>query len=404
MPQAKLNRPALPPTHRSPGRPGTGRWALPLGAGALTAAVAAASLTAPGGSAIAAAHRFLEFYSGVFSLVALSTTVLIGLAATDRVILMIRHRVLLQAVHRSMATTAMIFLAVHVAMKVMEGHARGLDVVVPFMASHRVVYVGLGTLASYLMILATWTGLARGRFAGGAHPGLWRALHGTAYASWVCALAHGLESGRSAKTWVVVSYAGCLIMAGLALLVRLHMTWNRRLRVARAQTLNTIKAAGAAPPAAPAMATEIPVSTVDAIQSPSSPVPARQYLPDRPAIARVPAAEAARWRASADLPPLRTIESRPSTWLPGESGPVEPKRWPRGRAASPRNELTAVRRVVPTSPPGPPVEPAKRLPVSGHAARSSPGPAIPELPAGPPAAVEVDSDDDFIAFLRGEAR
>jgi hypothetical protein len=191
---------------------------------------------------------------------------------------------------------------------------------------------------------------------------------------------------------VVVSYAGCLIMAGLALLVRLHMTWNRRLRVARAQTLNTIKAAGAA------------VSTVDAIQSPSSPVPARQYLPDRPAIARVPAAEAARWRASADLPPLRTIESRPSTWLPGESGPVEPKRWPRGRAASPRNELTAVRRVVPTSPPGPPVEPAKRLPVSGHAARSSPGPAIPELPAGPPAAVEVDSDDDFIAFLRGEAR
>jgi hypothetical protein len=393
MPQAKLNRSALPATNRPPAQRGGRMWALPLGAAGLIAVVAAASLTGPGGAGIAAAHRFLEFYSGVFSLVALSITVLIGLAATDRVVLMIRHRVLLQAAHRSFAITAMVFLAVHVATKVMEGHAHTLDVVVPFLASHRAVYVGLGTVASYLMILATWTGMARGRFAGSAHPGLWRTLHATAYASWVVALAHGLESGRSAKTWVWVSYTGCLILAGIALLVRLNMTWSRRLHVARAQTLSATRPVGGTPPAAPAMATDVALFAMDAADPPPEPAPIREYGPARPAIARVPAtevvhvaaAEAHRGQAPSGVPPCRPIESRPiesrpSASLPNVSGPIAPRRWPHGRTAPAQD----------------------RHPVSGHAARSSPGPAIPDLPAGPTRPVALESDDDFIAFLRGE--
>jgi hypothetical protein len=205
--------------------------------------VGAASFTSPGLAVISATHRFLEFYSGVFSLVALSICVMIGLAATDRVILMIHHRVLMQNVHRAFAMTAMLFLVVHIATKVMEAHARLLDIVVPFMASHRPMYVGFGTVASYLMILATWTGIARGRFAGNA-PGLWRALHVTAYVCWIFALAHGLLAGRSAATWVLVSYGACLVAVGLALMVRLAVRLGRRTRVVKAQTTGTIRPVG----------------------------------------------------------------------------------------------------------------------------------------------------------------
>jgi hypothetical protein len=217
---------------------------------ALGAAIAIAvvggvlTFTGPGMAVISAVYGFLEFYSGVFSLVSLSIAVMVGLAATDRIVLMVRHRVLLQAVHRATASTAMVFLAVHVFTKIVEGHASVVDVAVPFLASHRVVYVGLGTIASYLMILVTWTGVIRGRFAGSAHPGLWRALHASAYLSWVFALFHGLEAGRHAKTWVTVSYVVCVLLVVLALLVRVSVTWGRRMRSPKAQTTGTIKAVG----------------------------------------------------------------------------------------------------------------------------------------------------------------
>src|SRR5690349_16285082 len=114
---------------------------LLLGGGGLALlAGGAASFTRPGMAALAAVHWFLEFYSGVFSLVALSLTVMGGLASTDRIILLIRHRVLLQAVHRGLATTAMVFLVIHISLKVAEAHASVLDVVVPFVGSHRVIY------------------------------------------------------------------------------------------------------------------------------------------------------------------------------------------------------------------------------------------------------------------------
>jgi hypothetical protein len=235
---------------------------LPLIIGVVAVAVAA-SFTAPGAAALAAAHRFLEFYSGVLSLVALSITVMIGLAATDRVVLMIHHRILLQNVHRATAATAMLFLAVHVAMKVMEGHARLLDTVVPFMASHRPVYIGLGTVASYLMILTAWTGISRGRFAGSAHPGMWRGLHFIAYASWLFALVHGLGAGRSAKTWVLVSYGACLVGVGLALMVRLAVRWGRRSRVAKARTTGTIRPVATPVGPKPPVATSITLTNVD---------------------------------------------------------------------------------------------------------------------------------------------
>src|SRR4051812_16083029 len=98
---------------------------------------AALTLTGPGAAVASQVFHFLEFYCGVFSLVSLSVTVMVGLAATDRIVLLVRHRVLAQGVHRALALAAMVFLGVHVATKVIEGHASLVDVLVPFLASHR---------------------------------------------------------------------------------------------------------------------------------------------------------------------------------------------------------------------------------------------------------------------------
>src|SRR5262245_6343861 len=231
MAQAKNSRLAVQATRRL-SRPRTPRIGVPVlfVVGTVVVVIAAATYTQPGAIALGDARWFLDYFSGAFSLVFLSICVMVGLAATDRIILLIRHRLLLQAVHRATALSSMLFLGVHIGLKVAEAHASPVDVAVPFVAAGRgpfVIYMGLGTIASYCMIIATWTGLIRGRFAGSAHPGLWRALHVLAYVGWPLAIVHGLEAGRDAKARGTLSYIVCLLLVVMGLGVRLFVTWHK---------------------------------------------------------------------------------------------------------------------------------------------------------------------------------
>ncbi|NUR70416.1 MAG: hypothetical protein HOU81_06325 [Hamadaea sp.] len=247
-----------------------GRTARPSGRRALAAAVVlvlAAAFTPPGEHVLGMCHHFLDFYAGVFCLVALSVTVMAGLAATDRLVLLIRHRVLLQAAHRSTAAAAVVFLGCHVVVKVMESHVGVLDVVVPFLASRHTAVIGLGTLSAYGLSIAAWTGVIRGRFADFAHPWVWRAVHSGAYAAWPMAIVHGLTSGRAAATWVTVSYVVCVLLVGAGLLVRLSVRWGRRLRTTpKAQTTGSLPRIPAeAPPRVP------PTTPLTTVRRPASP-------------------------------------------------------------------------------------------------------------------------------------
>jgi DMSO/TMAO reductase YedYZ heme-binding membrane subunit len=253
-----------------------------VGGLALTvAAGVAAATTGPGAVAATVVHNFLEFYSGVFCLVSLSITVMGGLAATDRIVLLVRHRVLLQAAHRALALTAMVFLGVHITMKIIDGRARPVDVVVPFLATHRVMYVGLGTVAAYLMLVSAWTGVVRGRFAGTAHPWVWRGMHSVAYLCWPVALMHGLQSGRHAKTWVTVSYVVCLLMVGVGLLIRVCVSWGRKLGAPRATTTGAIRPIGRLATPSPARVYARRPAAPVLRERPSSPQRTRAALPQQ---------------------------------------------------------------------------------------------------------------------------
>ncbi|MEH0842130.1 hypothetical protein V6U81_07025 [Micromonospora sp. CPCC 205711] len=200
-----------------------------LAASVLALAWAGVELTGAGGAMYAYGFFFTEFFAGVVALVSLSLTVMMGLLATDRLVLMIRHRVLLQSAHRATGILGVAGLVFHVTTKIAIGRAGPTDAVVPFVGG-RGLYVGLGTVAAFLMVSVLWTGIIRVRFAGVGPKWLWRALHSLAYVSWPFALVHGLNAGRTAKSWVTLSYLACVLLVVVALMVRLSVHLGKRSR------------------------------------------------------------------------------------------------------------------------------------------------------------------------------
>ncbi|MEH0937170.1 hypothetical protein [Micromonospora psammae] len=210
---------------RTPSKPAV----VLLSVSALALLWAGVELTGAGGAMYAYGFFFTEFFAGVVALVSLSLTVMMGLLATDRLVLKIPHRVLLQSAHRATGILGVAGLVFHVITKVAIGRAGPTDALVPFVGGSG-LYVGLGTVAAFLLVSVLWTGIIRARFAGVGPKWVWRALHSMAYLSWPFALVHGLNAGRAAAPWVTLSYLVCVLLVVLALLVRLSVHLGKRSR------------------------------------------------------------------------------------------------------------------------------------------------------------------------------
>ncbi|MGX1565301.1 cytochrome b/b6 domain-containing protein [Streptomyces sp. NPDC055506] len=173
--------------------------------------------------------EFLNFGAGVLSLVCLSCSVIWGLVAQDRILLDTRRRILAQAVHRTTAVASIVFLLVHIGVKLALEHTSWVAAVIPFgllltgeeAVTGRAFLIGLGTLASMLMIFVGVTGVLRNRFASPAPVAArWRAMHMLAYPAWCAALVHGLYAGRAAKPIFVILYGLSLVGVAAALALR----------------------------------------------------------------------------------------------------------------------------------------------------------------------------------------
>lgn len=261
---------------------------------------------------------FLDYMAGVFTLLALTAAVVLGLAATDRVLLTPRRRVALQSAHRAAAAASLGFLAVHIAVKVYEQEATPLAALVPFAGGANIA-VGFGVVAADLMVFVAVTGVLRGRFAAGRRPWLWRAMHGTAYASWPVALAHGLTAGREAAEWVFWGYGLCAAAVALALTVRLlgalgHRSSARRTRRAlRAYEPGPVPGRSGAQAAAAATEEQLLLATHAVLGRSPAPAPEYAMAPQFSTPDRVPVPES--WAGSE--PPYAHAEPR-SAAQPGE--------------------------------------------------------------------------------------
>jgi hypothetical protein len=199
-----------------------------FGTSIVAAIWALAMMTSFGRVAYVYFFAYSEYYMGVLSLVALSVTIMLGLVATDRLVLSIRQRVLLQSAHRTFGIIAVAALALHLWTKLMEGHIGVIDVFIPFLHVGNTLYIGLGTLSAWIMVTVMWTGIVRARFIGRGKPWMWRSIHAISYLMWPIALVHGLSAGRPAATWVIVSYVVCILGVLLGLAVRISVSLNRK--------------------------------------------------------------------------------------------------------------------------------------------------------------------------------
>ncbi len=181
-------------------------------------------MTPAGHDIDAATQRFMLFYAGVFALLGLTGSVLVGLIATDRVFMTPGHRVLAQAVHRAFSFGALAFLVIHIVTEILAQRAHVIDAFIPFLSPFRTFYIGLGTIASDLILLIVVSSILRKRFTTHGRAWRWRAIHYGAYAAFVLGVLHGLLGGRTAKPYVDWSYGLAIALTALGLVVRFLAT------------------------------------------------------------------------------------------------------------------------------------------------------------------------------------
>ena len=152
--------------------------------------------------------------AGAVSLVLLSAVVVLGILSTLRFESASWPRFLTTGLHRNLALTALVFLALHIFTAVVDPftHLGWLAAVIPFSSYYRTFWLGLGTIALELMIAVSVTSLVRGLIGHGA----WRAVHWLSYASWPVAVLHSVGTGTDAWSGWMLALDFICVLAVLA--------------------------------------------------------------------------------------------------------------------------------------------------------------------------------------------
>ncbi|MET7479302.1 ferric reductase-like transmembrane domain-containing protein [Streptomyces sp. NPDC005648] len=146
---------------------------------------------------------------GTLALVLLTATVVVGAASGGRAAPRAVGRFEIGLLHRNLSLLTLVFLVLHVVTAVLDPfvHLGWAVTVLPWAASYRPLWLGLGTVAFDLLLAVLLTSAVRLRIG----VRRWRAVHLLAYAAWPFALFHGVATGSDTRLplqlWL---YAGCL--------------------------------------------------------------------------------------------------------------------------------------------------------------------------------------------------
>jgi sulfoxide reductase heme-binding subunit YedZ len=146
--------------------------------------------------------------AGLVTLLLLTASVLLGVMTAGRFSGDRWPRFLTVGLHRNISLLVLVFLALHVGTTVIDKFVSipVIAVFVPFAASYKTFWLGLGAIASDLLLALLATSLLRNRLGYRS----WRWVHWLAYACWPIGLAHGLGIGTDrATTWVFAVTVGC---------------------------------------------------------------------------------------------------------------------------------------------------------------------------------------------------
>jgi predicted ferric reductase len=158
--------------------------------------------------------------AGIVSLLLFTAVVVLGVMTSVRWQSRQWPRFLTAEVHRSLALLSLVFLGLHVVTAVVDPFTSlgWISALVPFASSYRPLWLGLGVVSVDILVAVIVTSLLRARVG----RRVWRAVHWTAYASWLLALAHGIGTGSDASAaWMVGIDAACIGAAVTAVAWRL---------------------------------------------------------------------------------------------------------------------------------------------------------------------------------------
>jgi Ferric reductase like transmembrane component len=194
-----------------------------------------------GSTAGPSALWYLTRGTGAVTLVLLTISLALGIANVQRVHTDTVPRFVFDAVHRSVSLLALVFLAVHIVTSVLDPFApiRLIDTVIPFVSSYRPVWLGLGAVASDVLIAVVVTSVFRRRFGYRA----WRVTHWFAYACFPIAVVHGVGTGSDANTsWLLLLTAGCVLTVLVAVWIRVAAGWPNHATIRTSAVLASIAA------------------------------------------------------------------------------------------------------------------------------------------------------------------
>ena len=157
---------------------------------------------------------YLSRSAGYVGLILLGVIGVLGIVTAGNFRIAQGTKFLAPEVHRSLSLLTIVVLGIHVGTAVADKYSFiGLkDVFIPFMATYRPVWVGLGAVAVDLGIAVVITSLLRVKMGYKS----WRLVHWASYPIFVLSIIHGLGSGTDSSLWASkVIYL--VVGAGLAL-------------------------------------------------------------------------------------------------------------------------------------------------------------------------------------------
>ena len=167
---------------------------------------------------------YLSRSTGLVCLVLLTASLVLGVGATTRLSSTGWPRFVTQGLHRNISLFVLALLGLHVITVVADDFVpiHLIDAVVPFGSAYRPFWLGLGVLATDLLIALVVTSLVRQHLG----YGMWRVVHWTAYACWPLAMVHGLGTGSDTRSgWSIGLTAGCAGLVLLAVAWRIVAGW-----------------------------------------------------------------------------------------------------------------------------------------------------------------------------------
>lgn len=158
---------------------------------------------------------YLARGTGVVCLVMLTVSVVLGVGSRSGRPAFGLPRFAVALVHRNASLIAIGLVVIHMTSLFFDPYAqlRLVDLVVPFGAAYRPLWLGLGTLAAEALFVVVVTSLLRARIGVGA----WRSIHWISYGLWPAAWLHGFFTGSdSGEVWLRVIAIGCVLAVAAA--------------------------------------------------------------------------------------------------------------------------------------------------------------------------------------------